>query len=55
MQEEIDHAVREAIHRAVQKEPFARALNMKLVALELGYSAVEMTYDPEVMDNIGRR
>ena len=52
MQEEIDHAVKEAIHRAVKKEPFARNLNMKLVSLELGYSAVEMTYDPAVMDNI---
>jgi len=51
----MDHAVREAIHRAVQKEPFARALHMKLVTMERGYSAVEMTYDPAAMDNIYAR
>jgi len=44
--------VRQAIYRAVEKEPFARALNMELVELELGYSAVEMIYDPSAMDNI---
>jgi acyl-CoA thioesterase len=51
----MDQAVREAIQRAVQEEPFARALNMQLVALEPGYSAVEMTYDPASMDNIYAR
>lgn len=55
MQEEIDHAVKEAIQRAVQAEPFARALNMELVALERGYSVVEMPYDPAAMDNIYAR
>ena len=55
VQKEMDHAVREAINRAVQKEPFARALDMELVALERGYSAVEMTYDPAAMDNIYAR
>jgi acyl-CoA thioesterase len=53
--EEMDHAVREAIQRAVQAEPFAQALDMELVALERGYSAVEMTYDPAAMDNIYAR
>lgn len=48
----MDQLVREAIYRAVEKEPFAQALNMELVELELGYSAVEMTYDPEAMNNI---
>ena len=48
----MDQAVRDAIYGAVEKEPFARALNMKLVELELGYSAVEMTYDPSTMNNI---
>ena len=48
----MDQAVRDAIYRAVEKEPFARALNMELVELELGYSAVEMTYDPSTMNNI---
>jgi acyl-CoA thioesterase len=55
VQEEIDYRVKETIHRAVHAEPFARALNMELVALEQGYSAVEMTYDPASMDNIYAR
>ena len=48
----MDPAVRESIYGAVEKEPFAQALNMELVELELGYSAVEMTYDPSTMNNI---
>ena len=55
MSEEMDQAVKEAIYRAVQEEPFAQALNMELVALKLGYSTVEMTYDPAAMDNIYAR
>jgi acyl-CoA thioesterase len=51
----MDHAIREAIHRAVRKEPFSRALHMELVALKPGYSAVEMTYEPAAMDNIYAR
>jgi len=48
----MDQAVKEAIYRAVEREPFAQAMNMELVALDLGYSMVEMTYDPAAMDNI---
>ena len=48
----MDAKVKEAIFRAVEKEPFAKAMKMKLVELELGYSMVEMTYEPEFMDNI---
>ena len=48
----MDPKVKEAIFRAVEKETFAQALNMELVDLELGYSAVEMTYDPSAMNNI---
>jgi acyl-CoA thioesterase len=44
--------VREAIFAAVEKEPFARNMRMELVELEAGFSAVEMTYEPERMDNI---
>ena len=51
----MDQAVKEAIYRAVGKEPFAQALEMELVELELGYSAVEMTYNPQTMDNIYSR
>ncbi|MGD8449804.1 MAG: hotdog fold thioesterase [Desulfobacterales bacterium] len=48
----MDQTVKEAIYRAVKKEPFAQALKMKLVGLDLGYSVVEMIYNPEAMDNI---
>jgi acyl-CoA thioesterase len=48
----MDPKVRDAIYRAVEKEPFARALNMVLITLESGYSVVEMPYDPAAMNNI---
>jgi len=48
----MEQTVKECIFQAVKKEPYARALNMELVELEKGYSAVEMTYDPETMNNI---
>lgn len=48
----MDPAVKEAIYRAVEREPFAQAMHMKLVALDLGYSLVEMTYDAIAMNNI---
>ena len=51
----MDQAVRQAIYRAVEKEPFSRLLKIELVSLEDGYSAVEMTYDPQRMNNIYRQ
>jgi acyl-CoA thioesterase len=48
----MDPKVKEAIVRAVKKEPFARALNIELVKLAKGHSVVHMTYAPEKMDNI---
>lgn len=51
----IDPSVKAAIYRAVEREAFARALKIELVSLELGRSVVEMTYNPEVMDNIYAR
>ncbi len=48
----MDQKIREAIFQRVEKEPFAKALKMKLIALERGYSAVEMTYEPKLMNNI---
>jgi len=48
----MDPAVRKAIYGAVQKEPFAQAMNMQLIELESGYAAVEMLYDPAAMSNI---
>lgn len=51
----MDNNIRSAIFDAVSREPFAQELKMALVALEDGYSAVEMIYDPEKMDNIYNR
>ena len=48
----MDPKVKEAIYRAVEREPFARALKMELVELDEGFSAVEMTYEPAGMDNM---
>lgn len=51
----MDQNVKEAIVRAVRKEPFALALKMELIELEKGHSVVQMTYDPGKMNNIYAR
>ena len=51
----MDQKVRNAIFSAVETEPFAKALNINLIELELGHSVVEMTYDPTKMNNIYER
>lgn len=51
----MDPAVREALFRAVEKEPFAREFDIRLVELEEGFSVVEMTYSSEMMNNIYAR
>ena len=48
----MDAKLKAALFKAVGKEPFAQALNITLKELELGYSVVEMKYDPDRMDNI---
>lgn len=48
----MEEKVRKAIFKAVEKEPFAQALNMKLITLDLGQSTVEMTFDQASMSNI---
>jgi acyl-CoA thioesterase len=48
----MDAKLKEALFKAVKKEPFAQALNMKLEELDRGYSVVEMKYVPDQMDNI---
>ncbi len=47
----MDAKVKEAIFRQVAKEPFAQKFGLKLVALDEGYSRVEMTFTPD-MENI---
>ena len=51
----MDEKLKKAIYKAVENEPFAKKLRMKLVELELGYSKVEMNYRPDAMDNIYQR
>lgn len=48
----MDQNVKNAIYAAVKREPFAKAMKIQLVELELGCSAVEMIYDPVNMSNI---
>lgn len=48
----MDRKVRKALQKAVDNEPFARALNLKLVEIDEGTSAVEMVFDPDSMGNI---
>ncbi len=51
----MDQKVKKAIYRAVENEPFAKAMKISLVELELGFSAVEMIYEPASMNNIYAR
>lgn len=51
----MDQSIKEAIFREVMQEPYAVTLGMELVGLEAGFSAVEMTYRPEIMDNLFSR
>ncbi len=51
----MDQEVKQAIFKAVEKEPFAQALKMELVELDCGHSVVEMNYDPDLMANIYSR
>jgi len=51
----MDERLRSAIAAGVTREPLARMLGMNLVALEEGFSAVEMEYRPETMDNLFSR
>jgi acyl-CoA thioesterase len=51
----MDQKVRNAIFSAVKKEPFAKAMEMNLIELALGYSLAEMKYDPANMNNIYER
>jgi acyl-CoA thioesterase len=51
----MDQKVSNAIYEAIKKEPFAKVMKINLVELELGYSAVEMIYDPASMNNIYER
>lgn len=46
----MNQKIREAIFQQVDKEPFARKFGLRLIALDAGYSRVEMDISPD-MDN----
>ena len=48
----MEEKIRTAFMAQVEKETFAKALNLKLVELDDGYSVVEMLFDPDTMGNI---
>ena len=47
----MDERIKQAIFRQVEKEPFAMKSGLKLVALDEGYSKVEMDFTPD-MENL---
>ena len=49
----MDDAVRRAIFRKVEEEPFAQKLNLELIELDDGYSVVEMTFTKDVENIFG--
>ena len=51
----MDQQLKEAIGLAVSRESYAQLLGIELVELDMGYSAVEMDYDPDRMNNIFAR
>lgn len=48
----MDGGIKQAIERGIEREPFAQALKMELKGLETGFAAVEMSYQPALMDNL---
>ena len=48
----MDPKLKNAIINAVQHEPFAQHFGLKIMDLDVGYSVVELTYDPEKMSNL---
>ena len=49
----MDDKVKRAIFQKVKEEPFARKLNIELLALDEGYSVVEMTFTQDVENLFG--
>lgn len=48
----MDTKIKEAIFKTVSKEPFASSFGLELLDLDEGYSVVEMTYEPDKMNNL---
>jgi acyl-CoA thioesterase len=50
----MDSKIKEAIFRQVEQEPFAKKFDLKLVALDEGYSKVEMVFTPDMENMFGK-
>jgi len=48
----MEEAVKKALFKAVESEPFARAMNLEIKEISDGYAAVEMVFDEKSMSNI---
>ena len=49
----MDEKVKKAIFKKVENEPFAQKFGIKLLALEEGYSKVEMKFNPDMENFLG--
>jgi acyl-CoA thioesterase len=50
----MDGKIKEAIFRRVEREPFARKFNLKLIDLDEGYSKVSMVFTPDMENMFGK-
>jgi len=48
----MEEKIRQALLKAVEGEPFARAMNLEVKDIDDGYAAVEMVFDDKTMANI---
>ena len=49
----MDEKIRKAIMKQVEREPFGQKFGIKLVALDDGYSKVEMNFTPDMVNIFG--
>lgn len=49
----MDEKIKQALYRQVEKEPFAQKFGLRLVALDEGYSKVEMVFTPDMQNIFG--
>ncbi|MBU2551008.1 MAG: PaaI family thioesterase [Proteobacteria bacterium] len=48
----MDEKIRAALYAAMKRERYSSLLGLELKDLDLGYALVEMTYDPERINNL---
>lgn len=49
----MDEKIKQAMYRQIEKEPFAQKFGLQLVALDEGYSRVEMIFTPDMQNIFG--